>query len=109
MLEHDFTWSVNRTESSVGSTFTPIQLPFPPTESVLYVSASTLASTQSFSFQTAQASSGPWTTENSTAIAADGSSASAARIRVTGPYPWMRPLLNSASTGTYLIRLLAVR
>lgn len=109
MLEHDFPWAVTRTESSVGSTFTAVNLPFPPTESVLYCEASTLASTQSFAFQTAINSSGPWVTENSTSIAADASSASAARIRVTGPYRYMRPLLNSVSTGTYNFRLLAVR
>lgn len=109
MFEHDFVWAVDRTESSVGSTFAALKMPFPPTESALYLSASTLASTQSFAFQTAQASSGPWVTENSTVIAADGSSASAARIRVTGPYRWMRPALNSVSTGTYTFRLTAVR
>ena len=108
MLEHDFVWAVDRTASSVGSTFAAVRVPFPPIESALYLSASTLASTQSFAFQTAQQSSGPWATENSTVIAADGSSASQARIRVTGPYRWMRPILNSVSTGTYTFRLIAV-
>jgi hypothetical protein len=109
MLEHDFRWTVDRTESSIGSTFTAINIPFPPTDSVLYLNASTLATTQSFAFQTALDSTGPWITENSTAINSNGTSNSAARIRVTGPYPWMRPLLNTASTGTYIFRLVAVR
>lgn len=109
MFEHDVVWAVNPTESSIGSTFTPIHIPFPPTHSVLYCQASTLASTQSFAFQTAPESSGPWVTEASTVIAANGSSASIALLRVTGPYPYMRPVLNSASTGTYRFRLFAVR
>ena len=109
MLEHDFVWAVDRTASSVGDTFAGVRVPFPPIESALYISASTLASTQSFAFQTAQQSSGPWVTENSTVIAANASSASAAVIRVTGPFRWMRPVLNSASTGTYTFRLTAVR
>lgn len=109
MLEHDVVWRVDPTASSVGSTFAPQQLPFPPTHSVLFCQSSTLASTQSFSFQTAQESTGPWVIEASTAIAANGSSASAAVLRVIGPYKWFRPVLNSASTGTYTLTFLAVR
>lgn len=109
MLEHDASWSVDRTASSVGSTFTPIQLPFGAVESVLYLTASTLATTQSFTFATAIDSSGPFVAEASTSIAANGTSGSIARLRVTGPYPWMRPQLNTASTGTYVFRLVAVR
>lgn len=107
MLEHDFQWT--STGSSGG--LTAVQLPFPPTESVLYAQASTLAllSTQSYAFQTAQQSSGPWVIENSTTLPANDNGGAQSRIRVTGPYPWMRPFINSASTGTYTFRLLAVR
>jgi len=105
LLEHDFSWTSIGTTVAGGVALDAVQLPFPPTESVLYATASTLASTQSYSFQTGLASTGPWVTENSTTLPA----ASASRIRLTGPYPWMRPILNSASTGTYTFRLIAVR
>lgn len=97
------------TGSSGGATnLEAVHLPSPPAYSVLMVEASTLASTQSFSFQVAQHSSGPWFTEASTSIAADANNAAQATLRVTGPYPWMRPRLNSASTGIYNVRLIGV-
>lgn len=77
-------------------------------ESVLYVQASTIASTASFAFQTAISSAGPWVTEGSTSISATSLATSLDRIRVTGPYPWMRPYFPTASTGTYTLMLMGV-
>lgn len=105
MFEIEHTWT------STGSTATwntPVEVPFPALESALYVEHSTLATTNSFEFQTAQKSSGPWFTEASTAMGATAAVAQRA-LRVTGPYRWMRPVFKTASTGTYNIRLFAVR
>lgn len=104
MFEIEHTWA------STGDTgaLTAIEVPFPAMESVLYVEHSTLATSNSFEFQTAQKSSGPWFTEASTAMGATAVVAQQA-LRVSGPYRWMRPQLKTASTGTYNIRLIAVR
>lgn len=103
MLEQDFAWE--STGSSGG--LTVVEIPFAPMNSVLYVQHSTLATTNSVSFQTAQQSSGPWFIEASTAMATAVSTQHA--LRVTGPFVLMRPYLHTASTGTYRMRLLAVR
>lgn len=79
------------------------------TQSVLYLQSSTLASTQSFSMQTAISSGGPWFTEGSTSIGATANVTALAALRLTGPYLWVRPYLNSASTGTFSFRLVGVR
>lgn len=74
---------------------------------VMYVDHSTLATTQSFSFQSAQESSGPWFLEGSTQL----STATSTRfgLRVTGPVgPWVRPYLHTESTGLYNVILLGV-
>lgn len=104
MFEIEHTW----TSSGATGGLTAVQVPFPALESVLYVEHSTLATSNSFEFQTAQRSSGPWFTEASTAMGATGVSAQIA-LRVTGPYRWMRPVLKTESTGTYNLRLIAVR
>lgn len=101
MLEIDNTWT--STGSSGG--LTPVYLAAGCQQSVLKCQFSTLASTQSFSFQTAQESTGPWFTEASTSISTAVSGQAA--LRVTGPYKWMRPYLHSASTGNYTFRLVA--
>lgn len=116
MLEAIYKWT------SSGSTGTPqpggtssrtgssaVFLPFPPLESALYCENSTIATTNSFQFQTAQASTGPWNADASTACAGDGNGKGQAVLRVTGPYRWMRPVLKTASTGVYTLRLYAVR
>lgn len=100
---------VNQVWTATGSSggLTAVQLPIPPAFSVLYVDHSTLATTQSFSFQSARESSGPWINEGSTAI----STASSTRLalRVTGPVgPWVRPYLHTASTGEYGFQLIGV-
>lgn len=102
MLEIDATWS--STGSSGG--LSPVYTHGMCMESVLTVAFSTLASTQSVSFQTAAESSGPWITEATGSASIAVSEAFA--IRVTGPYKWMRPYLHSASTGNYTLRLTGV-
>lgn len=99
---------INHAWTSTGSTaaLTPVYVDFPPVESVLTVAFSTLATSNSVEFQTAQESSGPWFTEASTAISTGVSGQVA--LRVTGPYLWARPQLKTASTGAYTIRLLGV-
>ncbi|MGE0444508.1 MAG: hypothetical protein AB7P99_04715 [Vicinamibacterales bacterium] len=104
MLEYRKTWT--STGSSGG--LTAVDAGGMMTHSVLLCQASTLASTQSFSYQIAQASSGPWLTEQSTSIGATASVGAQAALRITGPYTWFRPYLNSASTGTYQFTLVAV-
>lgn len=104
MLEIDFVWT--STGSSGG--LTPIYVQGWPMESVLKIQASTLASTQSISFQTAQSSAGPWINEATATFSTTMTGSTAAAIRVTGPYTWMRPYLHSASTGDYTLRLVGV-
>ena len=96
--------------TSTGSSgaLTAVEVKSPPSYSALYCECSTIASTQSFSVQTAAHSSGPWVSEGSTSIPATGSVTGAAVLRVTGPYGWVRPYLNSASTGDYSFRLIGV-
>ena len=101
MLEIAHTWTSAGSSGAVGDA---VRVDFSPLESLVSVSHSTLATTQSWSFQTAQESTGPWFTEGSTSIstAAAGNSV----MRFTGPFSWARVYLNTASTGTYTIKLL---
>lgn len=101
-LEIDHAWT--STGSSGG--LTPVYLAAGCDLSALTINCSTLASTQSVSFQTASESTGPWFTEASTSLST--ALAQSVVLRVTGPYKWMRPYLHSASTGTYNLRLTAV-
>jgi len=103
-------FEINQTWTSTGSSggLTPVYLGGGCMDAALYAQASTLASTQSFAFQTAQESTGPWFTEGSTSIGATANASAQAVLRVTGPFLWMRPYLHSASTGTYQLRLIAV-
>lgn len=107
MFEVNRVWPSTEVPGASGG-FTAVRLDAACHHSALYLQCSTLASTQSFAFQTAQESTGPWVTENSTSIGATANANGAAVIRVTGPYLYMRPYLNSASTGTYQFRLVAV-
>ena len=70
---------------------------------------STVAATQSFSLQTAAHSSGPWVTEGSTSVPGTATVTGAAVLRLVGPYAFVRPYINSASTGNYTFRLIAAR
>lgn len=95
--------------TSTGSSggLAALRLPLPPSYSVLYCDFSTLATTNSFALQSALESSGPWLDEVSTSI----STATSTRlgIRVTGPIgPYVRPILKTASTGTYNLMFLGV-
>lgn len=103
MLEISHTWT------STGSTSTwntPVYLDFLPLELALYVSASTLATTNSFQLQSAISSGGPWVTEGSTSISASGAAASADVLRLSGVVGhWVRPVTKTVSTGTYTIKL----
>lgn len=103
-LEIDYVW----TSTGTSGGLTPVYLAAGCDLSVLYVECSTIASTQSVQFQTAQNSSGPWFSEGSTSLAISATATQAAALRVSGPYKWMRPYINSASTGTYNFRLVAV-
>lgn len=104
MLDLKHSWSHDGTSGGL----TPVPAEDGVLESVLYVQTSTIATTNSFVFQTGFSSTGPWASENSTSISADGSGGSLDRIRVTGPYPWMRPYFPTKSTGTYTIKLVGV-
>lgn len=102
MIEFIHTWT------TAGSTaaLTPVAVPDGVLYSALYVQSSTIATTNSFQFQTAQESTGPWFVEASTAVAADANAAGQAVLRLTGPYLFMRPQFKTASTGVYTIKLI---
>lgn len=102
MLEFDHSWT--STGSSGG--LTPVHTHGLAMESVLFCGHSTLATTNSVSFQTAAESSGPWVVENTATLSTGISTAFA--IRVSGPYKWMRPYIHTASTGDYSFRLTGV-
>jgi len=103
LLEIDYSWT---SDGSSGG-LTPVHLASGAIESVLKIQYSTIATTNSISFQTAQSSAGPWISEATATLSTAGDSTAAA-IRVTGPYTWMRPYVHTASTGTYTLRLVAV-
>lgn len=84
-----------------------LELPMPPSYSVLYCAFSTLATTNTYALQSAQQSTGPWFDEGSTAISTAISTALA--LRVTGPIgPFVRPQLKTISTGQYNLMLMCV-
>ena len=96
------------TSTGTSGAMTAIEVPESPNYAVLYVDHSTLATTQSASFQTAQNSTGPWFIEGSTQIAAANATTNFA-MRVTGPIgPWVRPYLHTSSTGSYDFLLIGV-
>lgn len=99
-------FEVHHTWTSAGSSggLTPVNTQAGVMESVLYCQFSTLATTNSVSFQTALSSAGPWFTEASTSISTALNGVVA--LRLTGPYVWMRPYLHTASTGNYTLALI---
>jgi hypothetical protein len=103
MLEINHTWT------STGSTSgwnTPVYMDFPGDNLALSISASTIATTNSVQLQTAISSGGPWYVEGSTSISATATAAALDVIRVSGAHGgWVRPVLKTASTGTYTIKL----
>ncbi len=107
ILEVNHTWTQLGPGSS-AATFNPLKLKVPPLHTVLYCQSSTLASTQSFALQTSYSSAGPWVTEGSTSVSATNTSTTTDLLRLTGPYLFARPKLNSVSTGSYVFTLIAV-
>lgn len=84
-----------------------VEMPFSAAYSVMYVDHSTLATTQSITYQSGLESTGPWFLEGSTGMTTVASTRLI--MRVTGPVgPWVRPYLHTASTGTYNIILIGV-
>ena len=76
-------------------------------QGAVYVAASTSATTQSFVFESAQASTGPWFTEASTVWALNTSTAFGMRIQ--GPIgPFVRPRVLTASSAEYSILFVGV-
>lgn len=109
ILEVNRTWAIPAATSSVaGLTLSPVKLGVAPLYTALYLESSTIASTQSFALQTAASSAGPWVTEASTSVSATNNSTTCDVLRLTGPWVFARPKLNSGSTGTYTFRLVAV-
>ena len=104
MLAVKYVW----TSTGSSGALTAVEFTDPGVYSVLLCQSSTLASTQSFAYQLAQDSTGPWFKEASTSIAATATVAAQGALRITGPYSWFRPYLNSDSTGTYQFTLLGV-
>lgn len=103
MLETNFSWTSTGSSGALAA----IELAAGCQSLALYAHASTIASTQSYSLQTAPSSGGPWATEASTSIGATANAEAVAVLRLSGPTIWARPYLNSASTGTYRFRLIA--
>lgn len=103
-LEINHNWT---TDGSSGG-LAPIQVQCAAIHSALYLQCSTIASTFSFQFQTAPSSNGPWVVEASTSASATASATSQDVLRLTGPYEFMRPYFVSKSTGTHIVRLIAV-
>lgn len=98
----------NWTHDGTSGGLTPVQVQSAALYSALYLQCSTIASTFSFQFQTSPSSNGPWVTEASTSASATGSVTSQDVLRLTGPYEWMRPYFVTKSTGTHIVRLIAV-
>lgn len=104
MYEVDWKW----TSTGTSGGLTALEVRSPLSQWVLYCEASTCATTQSFAMQSAITSSGPWATDGSTALAATASVTAAANLRGSGPVAWVRPFLNSVSTGTFNFRFIGI-
>ena len=104
ILEINHLWNWDGSSGAIGS----IEVQGAALHSALYVQASTIATTGSFQLQTAPSSAGPWFTEASTSISATASATSQDALRLTGPYQWLRAYSITKSTGTHVVRLIAV-
>ena len=108
MLTVKQTWTIANSAAGSSGGLTAIELLDSPAYAVMYVDHSTIATTNSVSFQSAQNSTGPWLTEGSTQLAT-GNVSTAFAMRVTGPIgPFVRPFFGTASTGAYNVLLLGV-
>lgn len=105
MLVANYAWNWDGSSGAIGS---PVELQLPAMFSAMYVQASTINSTLSVQFQTAPSSAGPWFTEGTSTVSANGNTTSQDAFRLTGPYQWMRPYSITKSTGTHIVRLFAV-
>ena len=96
------------TFSTAAFTGAAVELPCENvSQSVVYFRCSTLATTQSFNFESAQNSTGPWVTEASTAVPVNTSTNFG--MRITGPVgPFVRPRILTASSGDYLATFIGV-
>ena len=114
MLTIKQAWIVDRSAAAGPPTLASVELIDHATQAVLYVDHSTLATTNSFVLQSAQQSTGPWVSDGTVATAAAATISAAAgstnlSIRVVGPIgPWVRPVINTASSGGYDFLLIAV-
>ena len=100
---------INQSWLSTGSSggMAAIEVPISAAYTVMYIDHSTLATTQSFSYQSAKESTGPWFIEGSTQISTAVSTRFS--LRVTGPVgSFVRPYLHTASTGLYNVQLIGV-
>ena len=100
-------WIVNGTVSS--GALTALEVPGENiAQAVVYVDFSTLATTQSFQFQSAQDSTGPWFVEAST-VMPTGNVSTRFGMRIQGPIaPFVRPRLLTNATGNYNIMFVGV-
>ena len=96
------------TSTGASGGLAAIEVPAGMCYATLYATQSTLATTQSISWQVAQQSTGPWFIEASTAMPI-GNVSTAYGSHITGPMgPYVRPYLHTASTGNYAFLLIGV-
>ena len=102
-------WTIDRSAAASSGAQAAVEMPTENvTQAVMYVDHSTLATTNSVSFQSAQQSSGPYFIEGSTQLATGNVSTNFA-MRVTGPIgPFVRPYVHTASSGGYDFLLIGV-
>ena len=102
-------WTILRSAAASSGAQAAVEMQDNVTQAVMYIDHSTLATTNSFSFQSAQQSSGPWLIEGSTVTGAVGTVSTNFAMRVTGPIgPWVRPYVHTASSGGYDFLLIGV-
>lgn len=104
LLEANHQWT---TDGSSGG-LTGYQVGCAGLHTAMYLQCSTIATTFSYSLQTAISSAGPWVTEASTSASATASATSLDVIRLTGAYEWVRPYFTTKSTGTHVVKLVVV-
>ena len=96
------TWTSDGSSGVVG---TPVELKWPPLESVIYSQVSTIATQTQWHFDTAMESSGPWFTEATSSVLSTAVGIQQTELRVTGPYIWARVFIDTKSTGNWSFRL----
>lgn len=104
ILEANFSWSSDGSSGGLAG----YQVASAGLHTALYLQCSTIATTFSYSLQTAISSAGPWVTEASTSASATASATSLDVLRLTGAYEWIRPYFTTKSTGTHIVKLVVV-